>query len=221
MYKNRGGAACHAHNHTNIPCPSPFPQKSPRDQLAIGSTAGFNDGTKPLFSDAAFDEVRVWATVRMPAEIAAFEVAAVDPSSPGLIFYQRLDEASGALADASPCARTTFVAGTDLTYSVVSPVFVGPCVDPAPIPAGRAGGGKGGAAHIDSGAVNQGTDDTQGLGTIASGLVAAVLVAGLAVAVGAGVVAKRRRRDVDGELIVGDSAPLVDSAAPAPRTYGA
>ena len=47
------------------------------------------------YYDGTMDEVRIWNVVRSASQIAAFKDFQVDPSTPGLVAYWRLDEGSG------------------------------------------------------------------------------------------------------------------------------
>ncbi|MFZ4576130.1 MAG: LamG-like jellyroll fold domain-containing protein, partial [Phycisphaerales bacterium] len=67
--------------------------------LDLGATTTFS-GT---FVQGQMAEVRVWNIARAPQEIAADLGRRIDPNSPGLVAYYRLDEQFGSVAhDASP-----------------------------------------------------------------------------------------------------------------------
>ena len=50
------------------------------------------------YYQGTMDEVRIWNVVRSPSQIATFKDFQVDPSTPGLVAYWRLDEGSGDVA---------------------------------------------------------------------------------------------------------------------------
>jgi hypothetical protein len=89
---------------------------------AIGDRQGFGE-----YLTGSVDELRVWNTVRTEQEIQANYCAEVDPASPGLILYYRMNEAQGAslLADLAPGNHPALIQNNN--GSIVATPAVLPC----------------------------------------------------------------------------------------------
>jgi hypothetical protein len=76
-------------------------------------TLGRHNNYYSYYFQGLLDEVRIWNTVRTTEEIAANANRQIDPGSPGLVAYWRMDETDGqVLIDCSASANTAILGET-------------------------------------------------------------------------------------------------------------
>jgi hypothetical protein len=98
-------------------------------------TFGRHNNYSNYFFQGLLDEVRIWNTVRSDQQIAANAKRLIDPASPGLVAYWRMDELNGQyLIDSSSSANfavlgaNTNPATDDPTRTAFGAVIYPPCV---------------------------------------------------------------------------------------------
>jgi hypothetical protein len=88
-------------------------------------TLGRHNNYFNYFFQGFLDEVRIWNYVRSAEEIAANADRQMDPTSPGLVAYWRMDEAGGQVLTDSSASLNAAILGDTLQPAIDDPTRIG------------------------------------------------------------------------------------------------